>query len=469
MVGLRALFVKKLFDASGFDVSLPKSWGRVWTDRAVFFGLLIQTWQVFVGPVTVLLIARCLTRETQGYYFLFGSILGFQVFLEMGFSTTLVYICSHEWAHLQFDTAGRVIGDPKALARLVSLGRLVFKWYAVASCFFVTGIGLGGYLFLNSSSHYNIHWENPWLAVVVVTGMLFWTAPFIAMLEGCNQIAVTNRFRLFQAILTTFVLWLILFFGGGLWALLASACSRLACNVYLFFIRYGRFFELFWKFSNGHKISWKNEVWPLQWRTGISQIVSYFAGNLFTPVIFHYHGAAIAGQMGMTWSLLGMLQLAALVWITTRSPRFGMLIARKEYAELDRLFVITCIASMVTFFIGAFIFWGVISILYNMGYPIASRFLLPFPTALLLIAVMLLTLATCESIYLHAHKRMPIAVLLPPVIINLGSGCTVWILGSRFGVTGAASGYLGIMIVFVIVQTIVWKRCRNKWHKEEIA
>lgn len=466
---MRAFFSENLFEALGLDISLPKLWGRAWTDRAVLFGLLTQSWQIFAGPITLLLIVQYLTRETQGYYFSFGSILGFQVFFEMGFSTTLLYICSHEWAHLQLDAAGRVVGDPKALARLASLGRLVFKWYALASCFFVIGIGLGGYLFLNSSSHYNIHWENPWLAVVVVTGMLFWTAPFITMLDGCNQMAVTNQFRLYQTILTTFVLWLILFLGGGLWAVLASACSRLICNIYLFVIRFGRFFGLFWQPGTAeHKISWKNEIWPLQWRTGLTAMVAYFGSSLFVPVMFRYHGATTAGQMGLILSLIGMLQSLTLVWLATRSPRFGMLIAKRQYAELDRIFIITCIVSMVIFCIGASIFWGITSILYVTRNTLASRILPPLPTLLLLAAYMLLILPICESVYLLAHKRLPISVLLPPVIVNLGAGFVVLALGSRLGATGAASGYLCMMIALVIWETIVWRRCRNKWHNAEI-
>lgn len=412
---------------------------------------------------------RSLTRETQGYYFSFGSILGFQVFFEMGFCTTLLYICSHEWAHLQLNAAGRVVGDPKALARLASLGRLVFRWYALASCLFVIGVALGGYLFFDSSSHYNIQWKTPWLAVVVVTGMLFWTAPFITVLDGCNQMAVTNQFRFYQTILSTFALWLILFLGGGLWAIVASACSRLICNIYLFVIRFGRFFELFWQSGTAdHKVSWKHEIWPLQWRTGLTALVAYFGSSLFVPVMFRYYGAAIAGQMGLTLSLIVMLQSTAMLCLATRAPRFGMLIAKRQYVELDRMFVITCILSVILFCIGASCFWGITSILYVSGNTLASRILPPLPTFLLLAANMLLILSICESVYLLAHKRLPISVLLPPVIVNLGAGFLVLTLGSHLGATGAASGYLGMMIVLVIWETIVWKRCRNKWHNAKI-
>jgi len=461
----RFSLLHNLLGELNFDISLFKIWQRAWMDRAVLFGFLIQAWQILVGPITVFLIARYITLETQGYYFLFGSILGFQVFFEMGFSSTLLYICAHEWAHLNFDSVGKVVGDAKALSRLASLGQLVFKWYALASSFFVIIVGLSGYFFLNSSGHHTVYWRGPWVFVTLITAMVFWSMPFITMLEGCNQMAITNKFRLFQAILTTLILWLILFLGGGLWAILASTCSKLICNLYLLFIRFGRFFRLFQQPINKEsKVSWKNEVWPLQWRTGASAIFSYFGSSLFVPTMFRFFGAAIAGQMGMTLSLIGMLQSFTLVWLSTRAPRFGMLIAKHEFEELDRIFLTTCIISVAIFLIGASILLGVVSLLYITGNLLAIRFLPPAPTFLLFVANMFLIISIIESVYLLAHKRQPISVILPSIIVNLCAGLAVYAFGSRFGPTGAAGIYLFMMIVLVAWETIVWKNCRNRWH-----
>jgi len=57
---------------------------RFGVDRAIFYTLVNRGFSAFTGPVSLYLIARCLTREEQGYYFTFASILGLQIVFELG-------------------------------------------------------------------------------------------------------------------------------------------------------------------------------------------------------------------------------------------------------------------------------------------------------------------------------------------------------------------------------------------------
>jgi hypothetical protein len=76
----------------------------------------------------------------------------------------------------------------------------------------------------------------------------------------------------------------------------------------------------------------------MQWRIALSWVSGYFIFQLFTPVLFAYQGAVVAGQMGMSLSIATALNTLALAWINTKAPMFGLLIARGEFAALDRLF-----------------------------------------------------------------------------------------------------------------------------------
>ena len=96
-------------------------------DRAIAYALLSKLWLLFAGPITLYLISLYLTPEMQGFYYTFLSLVALQVFIELGFYVVITQFASHEWAHLSFDDSGSIIGDPAALSRLVSLGRLVFK------------------------------------------------------------------------------------------------------------------------------------------------------------------------------------------------------------------------------------------------------------------------------------------------------------------------------------------------------
>ena len=44
-------------------------------------------------------------------------------------------------------------------------------------------------------------------------------------------------------------------------------------------------------------VSWRNEIWPFQWKIAVSWICSYFSIQIFTPVLFAYRGPAEAGRL----------------------------------------------------------------------------------------------------------------------------------------------------------------------------
>ena len=153
--------------------NILRSWlRRAEVDLAIIFALLTRAWQLLAGPVTLLLIAYCFTPELQGFYYTFASLLALQSFVELGLHAVIINVTSHEWAHLELDPAGRIIGKPKVLSRLVSLGRLVFKWYALVSAIFIVGVSIIGYIFFSQEPHHGIQWQAPWLALVILTGLL---------------------------------------------------------------------------------------------------------------------------------------------------------------------------------------------------------------------------------------------------------------------------------------------------------
>ncbi len=437
---------------------------RAEVDRAVAFSVLAKAWSLAASPVTLFLIASFLTAQAQGYYFTFGSLLALQSFAELGFSLVITQFASHEWARLRLDETGRITGEPVALSRLVSLGRLVIKWYAVASGLFVVAVGMAGYVFFSQNHDPDIAWAAPWLALVVLTGLNLLLLPLLATLEGCNQVANVNLFRLIQGVCSTLAMWLVLLLGGGLWIAPAAVGIGLLSNLALLSLRYPRFFQPFLLPPSGAGMSWRAEIWPMQWRLAVSGIVGYFAFSLFNPVMFHYHGAVVAGQMGMTLALVGALGSIAMAWVQAKVPFFGTLIANKEYDVLDRRFFRISAISLMVISCGAAGLWMVVYLLNLLQHPIAQRLLPPLPTGLLLLAIGLMQISQCQSAYLRAHKREPIVMM--SFVCSLAVGLLVWLLGSNFGPTGAAIGFLSVTAVMVLPwETVIWFRCRADWHR----
>jgi O-antigen/teichoic acid export membrane protein len=435
---------------------------RLEIDQAVAFGMLTRGWRAAAGIVSVLLISRFFSPEVQGFYYTFASVLALQSFVELGFYIVIVNVASHEWADLKLDNAGRIVGESRALSRLVSMGRFVFKWYAAASVIFVIAVGIVGHIFFSQSLHTDVHWQWPWLFLVMLSGMVLWTLPFMSLLEGCDQVGPVNKFRMMQAILVSAVFWIAVITGANLWATVVSTTVSLACATYFLLVRYRFFFEPFFNAPTSARIEWRTELWPMQWRLAAQGLVGYLAHSLFNPVIFHYHGAVAAGQMGMTLQLATMLRLLAMSWLQAKIPRFGILIAQKDYQALDRLWLRVSLISLLFISTGAGAAWVLVYGLNVAGLALAQRLLGPLPTGLILAAIVISQIVQCEAAYLRAHKREPFVV--SGIVTAVTMGVLVWLLGMNFGAFGASVAYLLVTSVIALpFGTFIWFRRRAEW------
>lgn len=453
---------------------------RLEIDRATFYSLLVRVWQLTAGPVTMLLIARHFSAELQGYYYTFGAIFAWQGLADLGLQVVIVNLAGHEWAHLALDEQGRIVGDPTARARLIALGRFVVGWYAVAALLFPVVVGAGGYLLLADRPPAGVAWLVPWGLVTLITAVSLWAMPLMVLLDGCGQNAVTYRYRSCQAISGSLATWVAILLGWNLWTIVASSATRLFWELYPLAVRYRRFFAALRSRPTHAVMDWRREIWPLQWRIAIQGAASYLVPALLVPIMLRYHGPQVAGRTGMTWVALSALQLGALSWVIARGPRFNVLVARREFAELDRIYDRLLRVSLGLLGLGGLAFCGVVLLLHQFadGHDMAgllprevaealgqlsSRLLPPLPTALFTAALVLMHVPQCQAIYIRAHKRDPLLVISS--LSGVTSAILVWMLGSRVGPTGAAAGLLGVTAGFTLpATTFVWRHARAEWH-----
>jgi len=439
-------------------------------DRAVFFGLLTRVWALFSGPVTAILIATRFTAEIQGYYYTFSTILALQVFVELGLGTVIIQFASHEWAKLKLGSTGEIEGDRSALSRLVSISRIAFKWYVIAGFLVACGVGIGGYIFFSSSPHIGVNWISPWIVLCLMSGIAICLVPIWSLLEGCNQVKKLYTFRFFQAVVASLSIWISMLLGAGLWT---SAISSITLTLLSFvFLRtkfYGFLKSLLHAKPVNEYVNWRHDILPMQWRIALSWASGYFIFSFFVPVLFKYDGPLVAGQMGMTWSLVVVLSAVSSSWLSPKAPVFGMLIAQKKYTELDIQFwkttkivmgISTCVAVCI---------WSVVFIVYHISSPAIHKFSLrllpPLPTGLFLAAQLFYIASSPFSTYLRAHKKEPL-MLFSLIYAGL-VGLSTFFMGRYYSVTGIAAGYLAVNMVLMPFVFFIWKSCRKKWHAPE--
>ena len=423
-----------------------RRWAGV--DRAVFFTNTTQLLRLFTGPVTMALVLRHLTPEIQGYFYAFAGVVALQTFLEMGFSQNILQFAAHEFSKLRFTPSGKIEGDPVALSRLISLGRLAFGYYAVAAAVALLVIGVGGDVFFTVSGQHGVAWRGAWWIIAVTAPLGLAINPAWALLEGCNQVPAVAQYR-FWASLTAFAAnAAALVLGAGIYVSACVSVVSLLFGVGWLAVFWRPFLVQFLERPAHGEVSWRREIWPFQWRIAVSWASGYFIFDILNPVAFYFCGAVDAGRFGMSLQLVRMVMNVALTWVLTKASRFGMLVAARVWAELDSLWRRSTAQAFVICLLGEISLCAAV--------PLAGRFWPNLPARLAPIGVtawlasnmVLQLLVSSFALELRAHKREPYMWLSVA-----GAVCTTGFilpLTKFFGIAGEAVGMaLAALVLFI--------------------
>ena len=435
-------------------------------DRAVGMVLLSRAWSFAAGPLTLIFIGRFLRPEEQGYYYTFNSIIALNVFFELGLSFVLVQCASHEWAHLHWTSERLLVGSPEVKARLAAMVTTALKWYAVVAIFVCTGILPAGQAFFARVGHENsgVVWRLPWFWLVIASALNLYINALLSVLEGCGKIAETATARAVQTVIANFALWATLLARGALFAGPIYQTALILVPAAWLYVRYRYFFaDLLETDRTGSCFSWRQEVWPFQWRIAVSWLSGYCMLQFFNPILFAFRGPVEAGRMGMTVSVVGALQTAFCAWISTKSAPFGALVSRSEFGKLDKIFSKSLIQSFVIMLVGSFAALTCLFLLRELGHPLAGRLLGVSAFSLLIGTALINHVVYSEAIYLRAHKQEP---MLPISILSaLCLAPAIYILGRSYGAIGIAAGYCAVTLFIGFGGgTYVFFTKRHLWH-----
>jgi hypothetical protein len=322
-------------------------------------------------------------------------------------------------------------------------------------------IGAGGHVFFALKSE-ETDWMLPWWLLCLTAGINLAMLPLWALIEGCNQLVFLNGYRAVTAVAYSIVLWAALGLGAGLYACALGGLVNICFGAAVLLWKWrGLLGELRSPPEHG-VVSWWKEIWPFQWRTGISWASGYFVYNFFTPVTFYFCGPAVAGRMGMTLQLANALHAVAVSWTYYKMPFFGMLVAQRRFAEMDRVFRRATAQAVGVCFLGSVVLMAGVWWL-QLYYPaIGSRFLSLDCVALLLLATTTNQFGFALSFYVRAHKVEP---FMPLAVINgVATGLGGLLLVQYYGALGVCGAYATMQWLLLPFSTYIWYQCRKAWH-----
>ena len=174
---------------------IKKGSSKIGIDGAIAFTVLSRVIQAAGGVVTLLFVAKCLTKVEQGYYYTFGSILAIQIFFELGLSNIITQFVAHENAHLIWNDRTSFSGSDESSSRLASLLRFTVKWFGVIALLLFFGLLIAGYVFFNKFGKENVDvsWQMPWMILSITTSLSLMVSPLLAFFEGLGRVKEVAR------------------------------------------------------------------------------------------------------------------------------------------------------------------------------------------------------------------------------------------------------------------------------------
>lgn len=414
-------------------------------DEHVVPTLLFRGWSVVAGAASVFLMPLWLTPTEQGFYYTFASVLGLQIFFELGLSQVVVQLVGHEVAHLTFTADQKLVGDEARLGRLASLAQLLDKWYLIAAVLFAIVCGIAGGIFF---SHKNqlpwTQWIGVWSALVACTAINLTFMPRLALMEGSGQVGKVARLRFMQGVIGYAALWLLLWLGGGLWVAMVIPCVSALCTWY-WLRKNGNVFG--WlarlQYKPEHAIAWRRDVVPFQWRIALSWISGFFIFYLFTPLVFAQRGAIEAGRLGMAMTVFNAVSTVGMSWVNAKTPSFAMYISRGERRSLNALFTAVCARSLTFTTLSAASVVGVAYALTSAHVRLMAR--IASPDVLIFLAVVCVAngFIFAAAAYMRAHREEP--MLQQSIAMGIATLAVVY-FGSRFGILTMVMLYAAITL-----------------------
>lgn len=435
-------------------------------DKAIGFTFIARLIQALGSIGNLFLISLFLTKEEQGYFYTFTSLVAVQVFFELGLNSIIIQYTAYEVAHLKYTKEDFFFGSDIHLSRLSSMLHFCVKVFSILSIILLIILNIIGYIFFNhySLTNTDVNWSSPWILLTLSTSLLLFINPILGFLQGLGRVKETSKILLYQQIITLVTTSIVLVCKGGLWTLgIANLLSVIFVMSYLFFSDNLIILKNIYNKINIWRIEYKKEILPYQYKIALSWISGYLIFQLFNPVIFAYDGPIIAGKMGLTIAAFNGISVLGMSWIATKVPLFSSLIALKNNQLLDDTFRKSLSQLLLITFILIISFLLFVLLLNVLNIQLVCRFL-PF-TYLCLFAIITLVnqLIFSWATYLRCHKQEP--YLINSIVGGLLTATSTLLFGKYFGYKGIVIGYFALTVFLGLpwaYKTYLSKK--NEWY-----
>jgi len=215
-------------------------------------------------------------------------------------------------------------------------------------------------------------------------------------------------------------------------------------------------------------VSWRRELFPMQWRIAVSWLAGFLVFSLFNPLLFRYQGAVVAGQMGMSLQLAAAPYLVGMSWLMTRAPRYGTLVRQRRWDELDRVARTGTVQALLVWLGGSVALLLVVAAAKAWVPALGHRVLSVGAVAALCVANLVNICMQSMASYLRAHKAEPYVGI--SVTTGVLVALTSWVTARGATPLAMAIGYAVVTVVVELpIAAAIFVRKRREWHAAAVA
>jgi hypothetical protein len=346
-------------------------------------------------------------------------------FLSFG---ALIQLADFGLSYAALQTGGSLAGTAR-LNELRAVAKQIATWNFYAAGFATVVVSwIGWSTFMAGGGQAVSGWRAPWVGYLLGTFVFQLSMPAIALREGAGRVVEMWKLRLFQEWVGSIACLLVLHFGGRLWCLAAYAAARATVAGCWLLLRTGLPRDR--SIAKYTMQRWLSEVWPFQWKIGMSVLSGFLIFRAIPPIILVEKGPVMAGQFGLAISVMNLLISVTSAWPMSHAAHYSTLIARRQFGALRREFPSLLWASTALAVVTALFSIGVLWWTRQRGFTFSLRMTDPATTAIILSAAVVHHIVLCIAMFLRAEGREPL--LIPSVIGGVVTVSAVW-LTAHFG------------------------------------
>ena len=365
------------------------------SDAAV--AMIARATQGAAMGVGALFVIRHTSPTDQGFYFAFISFGLLLQLCDFGLSSASLQSASH----LQATSGTDALPALAALALRLNAVVTAIASGAVAS--------LGWWVFARTPGDAAVAWQAPWLVFVLGVAAHHLTAPYVFLVEGGVSVARAWRFRLLQEILSGAVLLTVLASGDGLWALVAYFWTR--CGLGVLWMRRVPLGPSTARTGSFTLRRWRDELWPFQWRVGLSAVSGFLVFQAFGPILFAMRGPVEAGRFSLSLAMMNAIVMVTTAWPISQAAHFGILIGRRRGQDLTARWNRLVLQSTAFSALGSLATIVLFLWLRRQAPDFMARFAGPTTTGLLIASAVVHHVVACIAVVLRSERRDPLLVV----------------------------------------------------------